>query len=312
MSPLASLINTAFPNSTELNPYGIIPNPFYESSETGVIRNQEEIFGTDGGDSGQGIPIFPFIQPTRNVDVIFIVDTESSDATNITDGSSLYATYLSAQENDLTKMPAVPTVEEFAAQNLSSRAQFFGCHDPEVTTLIFLPDTELGFITSSTFLFAPEQLNRTFDGGLAMVTQSQQKHPDLDWPTCLACGILHKKSRDLPEACTACLDAYCWDTQNSTAPEKPDTSCANNGAIVCNGPTRFGICNYGQVRYQPVAAGTECKNGSLVATGGTDCSDDGAVVCNGSDQFGVCNFGSVSFGPVAAGTKCQGGEIVAA
>ncbi|KAF3039103.1 hypothetical protein E8E11_003515 [Didymella keratinophila] len=41
------------------------------------------------------------------------------------------------------------------------------------------------------------------------------------------------------------------------------TTCSENGAIVCNGTTQFGICNNGSVVWQAVAAGTTCNNGTI-------------------------------------------------
>lgn len=43
-----------------------------------------------------------------------------------------------------------------------------------------------------------------------------------------------------------------------------DATCNVNGSLVCNGSTQFGICNWGQVVWQDVAAGTACQNGELV------------------------------------------------
>lgn len=54
--------------------------------------------------------------------------------------------------------------------------------------------------------------------------------------------------------------------QPSQAPATPgggNGQCANDGEIVCNGETQFGICNQGTVVYQPVAAGTKCQNGAI-------------------------------------------------
>lgn len=41
------------------------------------------------------------------------------------------------------------------------------------------------------------------------------------------------------------------------------SSCSDNGSIVCNGPTQFGICNQGSINWQPVAPGTTCANGAI-------------------------------------------------
>jgi len=41
------------------------------------------------------------------------------------------------------------------------------------------------------------------------------------------------------------------------------TICTTEGAIVCNGPDQFGLCNHGKVLWQDVAGGTTCSNGSI-------------------------------------------------
>jgi hypothetical protein len=61
----------------------------------------------------------------------------------------------------------------------------------------------------------------------------------------------------------------------STAPAAPpaappaagNTACSEEGAIVCNGETKFGLCNHGQVVWQDVAAGTKCTNGVISKRG---------------------------------------------
>jgi hypothetical protein len=39
--------------------------------------------------------------------------------------------------------------------------------------------------------------------------------------------------------------------------------CTTDGAVVCNGPTQFGLCSNGSVVWQAVAAGTECSGGAV-------------------------------------------------
>ncbi|SMY29926.1 unnamed protein product [Zymoseptoria tritici ST99CH_1A5] len=219
---LAESINSAVSGVTLINPYGQIPNPFYQSEDAGVIRDQQIIFGTDGGLSGQAVPGFPFLQPERAVDVIFVVDAQTNSPGNVTNGTAIYNTYTSAQQKGLSRMPKVPTDEEFVSQNLSSGAQFYGCHDPEVATVIFLPNTELGI--PNELSFAEALLNKTFDGGLAMVTQSQSSG-ESEWAACLACAIVHKNVTELPDVCTGCLEKYCWprESKNGSAPAPSPT-----------------------------------------------------------------------------------------
>jgi hypothetical protein len=49
----------------------------------------------------------------------------------------------------------------------------------------------------------------------------------------------------------------------STGGGSSGTTCSQNGAVVCNGPTQFGLCNNGNVVWQAVAAGTTCTNGVI-------------------------------------------------
>jgi hypothetical protein len=96
-------------------------------------------------------------------------------------------------------------------------------------------------------------------------------------------------------------------------PYSNTTSCTIPDALICNGPTLYGLCNFGQVIWQPVAPGTACQNNQIVAAASansTSCSPDGVLVCNGSTQFGLCNFGAVVFQDVAPGTTCVEGQIM--
>lgn len=52
-----------------------------------------------------------------------------------------------------------------------------------------------------------------------------------------------------------------------TAPAYPigtGQSCPSDGALVCSPDgTQFGLCNFGKVSFQPVAAGTKCVDGEI-------------------------------------------------
>jgi hypothetical protein len=50
---------------------------------------------------------------------------------------------------------------------------------------------------------------------------------------------------------------------NSSGSANTSGQCSTDGAVVCNGPTQFGLCNDGSVVWQAVAAGTTCFNGSI-------------------------------------------------
>lgn len=52
---------------------------------------------------------------------------------------------------------------------------------------------------------------------------------------------------------------------NSTGSMPGKATCPTNGALVCDGETMFGLCNFGEVVFQSVAAGTKCVDGKIVA-----------------------------------------------
>lgn len=47
-------------------------------------------------------------------------------------------------------------------------------------------------------------------------------------------------------------------------PSGDKSDCPVNGQLVCNGPSQWGLCNWGKVQFQPVAAGTQCLDGEIV------------------------------------------------
>ncbi|KAK4494532.1 hypothetical protein PRZ48_013888 [Zasmidium cellare] len=206
LSALATVVDVTFPSEALLNPYAIIPNPFYNDRGAGVVRRQKNLHGTDGGDTGQSISLFPWLQPERKVDVILAIDAQTYAPSNITNGSAIYTTFTSAQAKGLSKMPLIPTPQEYKAQNLSSRAQFFGCHSKDKTTIVYLPNDLSSQISNQQYFFTPDEIEYLFSGGKDLVTQKDY----LEWPRCLACGIMHKGSQSLLKSCDKCVEKYGW------------------------------------------------------------------------------------------------------
>jgi hypothetical protein len=40
--------------------------------------------------------------------------------------------------------------------------------------------------------------------------------------------------------------------------------CLTHGQFLCHGPDQWGLCNWGEVQFQRVAAGTQCLDGEIV------------------------------------------------
>lgn len=86
-----------------------------------------------------------------------------------------------------------------------------------------------------------------------------------------------------PPLGTGALTTLVTITAKPTAPQPTGTStpavptppsegsdsgtCTTDGAIVCNGTTKFGLCNAGKIVWQDVASGTTCTDGVIAKRG---------------------------------------------
>jgi len=137
------------------------PNPFLGyNTDISTISTQSSLTLVDGGTDLQNIPLYPLIQPVRNVDVIFAVDSSadtnaSSIAPNWPNGTSLVATY---QRQFLpigngTVFPSIPDQETFVNLGLNSRPTFFGCDAENMTgpspIIVYIPNAPYVRVSSS-------------------------------------------------------------------------------------------------------------------------------------------------------------------
>ena len=111
-----------------------------------------------------------------------------------------------AQAYGIKKMPKVPTKAQVAAEGLATRAQFFGCNEPDASMLIYLPDSYATQTDGSTFFFNSAEIDFLVAAGQNQTSQGD----DANWPFCLACGITTKKLGKAAQGCEPCLQKYCW------------------------------------------------------------------------------------------------------
>jgi lysophospholipase len=178
----------------------ILTSPNVASSETLTL--------VDGGLSGQNVPIWPFIQNHRTVDVLIASDNSANTDFNWPNGTELHQTYLNAIDAGLTRMPYIPTAETFVEQGLNTRAQFFGCNDTDTIFIVYLPNTDYVFASNQSTLklqYTVEETAGMIDNGVAIATQNGTEN----WPFCLACGIMNA-AEQLPEGCDECFAEYCY------------------------------------------------------------------------------------------------------
>lgn len=199
--------------------YAPYPNPFYRyfsptstPSAARDIAAQEEISLVDGSATFQSNPLFPLLQPARNISVIFVNDNSMQTDASFPDGSGLEATYKQAMRAGLTRMPFIPPPKTFLSRKLNKQATFFGCYEHDKATIIYLPnadyewshwfpwwDNSISYKKDDTFLL--------LNNGHCIATQGTYQ----EWSMCLACAILMKTGQMLPSRCSDCFGKYCYD-----------------------------------------------------------------------------------------------------
>lgn len=213
-APLANVLEAIVNDSSEEKEpryedlFGIYPNPFYQYAPSTTVSDYELITMVDGGIAGQNVPIWPFIQPGRDLDVLIAIDSSADTSDNFPNGTEIQNTYLAAQAAGLTKMPFIPDADTFVNNGLNQRAVFFGCDDPEKLTLIWLPNVDYVYASNTTTLkiqYSEEETAGMIRNGNAIATQNGTE----GWPFCLSCGIMNKQA-GLPNACERCFEQYCY------------------------------------------------------------------------------------------------------
>jgi lysophospholipase len=186
------------------------PNPFYNFGSAPLVSAQENLAMVDGGETGQVNPIFPFLQPARNVSVILVNDNDGDTAAIYPNGAELFFTYEAALAAGLTRMPFVPSPDVLVAKNMSGSPVFFGCGDASTATVVWIPNAPLtsagGAIETAQMQINETQTESMVANGVAVGSQNNSA----EWATCLACAIMEGSGTTLPEDCTACFEKYCF------------------------------------------------------------------------------------------------------
>lgn len=218
------------------------PNPFYGyHNDTNPSFERKRLTLVDGGEDLQNIPLNPVIQPMRNVDVIFAVDSSADtiapSAPNWPNGTALIATYERSETSIMNKtsFPYIPGHDTFVALGLNNRPTFFGCNSSNVTAgdnipplIVYIPNSPYSFDSNtSTFGkldYTLEERNSMIQNGYDVATQANSTREGAEtWPTCVACAVLsrsfERNGETVPAACQQCFDDYCWSGEIQTSSE---------------------------------------------------------------------------------------------
>lgn len=212
-----------------------VPNPFFGwSNDTNPTANSAELDLVDGGEDLQNIPLAPLLQPLRNVDVIFAVDSSADTIYNWPNATALRATYDRSLEPIANGIlfPPVPDANTFINLGLNNRPTFFGCDvanfslkagqspPPLIVYIPNAPYTASSNVSTFTPSYTDEVRNAIIQNGL---NAGSQGNGTLDerWPTCVACAVLSRSlvrtGTAVPSACAECFTRYCWDGKIDSA-----------------------------------------------------------------------------------------------
>ncbi|KAI1384104.1 lysophospholipase catalytic domain-containing protein [Hypoxylon trugodes] len=210
------------------------PNPFYGyNNNTNANHEDEQLTLVDGGEDLQNIPLHPLIQPIRELDVIFAVDSSADTETNFPNGTALRATY-DRSKTDIangTAFPAVPDAETFVNLGLNKKPTFFGCNTSDFSNashipplIVYVPNAPYTAQSNvSTFdpSYPDEQRNSIIKNGYNVATMGNGTL-DKEWPACVACAILSRSlertNTQLSATCQGCFSRYCWNGTTDSTP----------------------------------------------------------------------------------------------
>lgn len=212
------------------------PNPFYktEYGDLEEILSDSSLHLVDGGEDQQNVPLYPLIQKSRKVDVIFGFDNSADTDENWPNGTSFVHTFHRqfAKQGKGTPFPFVPSTQDFLRGGLNERPVFFGCdaknlsdlvafHDDDYKTtdvplVIYMPNSPHSHeANSSTYNMSyddEEKLNHIQNG--FEVSSRGNYTNDREWPTCVGCAIIRRQQERLDEEqskeCKRCFERYCW------------------------------------------------------------------------------------------------------
>ncbi|MCJ1375380.1 Lysophospholipase 1 [Loxospora ochrophaea] len=210
------------------------PNPFFGyNNQSSTVAQSKTLTLVDGGEDLQNIPLQPLIQPSRNVDTIFAVDSSADTNYNWPNGTSLVATYQRSLNvtgiANHTSFPAIPDQNTFVNMGLNTRPVFFGCNSSNTTNMtpliVYIPNSPYVFYSNvSTFdpSYNDTERDAIVENGYHVATMANGT-TDSQWPTCVGCAILSRSlertGTTVPQVCQQCYSKYCWDgTTNSTRP----------------------------------------------------------------------------------------------
>lgn len=248
----SSILTTVLTNvltrlSEEDNDIAFYPNPWRGLPNVAQnISNSGNLTLTDGGMDNQNIPFWPLIQPQREIDAIFAVDSSADTIYSWPNGSSLVTTYQRVvQEHGIERsqanlsFPYVPDTNTFVNLGLNLKPTFFGCNGSNGTLpgvppplVIYIPNAPYSYYSNfSTFdgSYSHADIVNTLNNGYNIVTGGNSTAM-ID---CIGCAViqraLERGNITQPEVCRQCFIDMCWN--GTLASETPSASALSGSGL---------------------------------------------------------------------------------
>ncbi len=189
--------------------YALYPNPFYNLTSASQVSSLPTLHMVDGGESGQTSPIFPHLLPGRNISLVIVNDNNGDTDSSLPNGTAIYDSYLASQSAGLSRMPVIPSPASYLSNYTSGAPIFFGCQNPDVVTLVWVPNTNITYASGiATFEFhvAAGVSDAMVANGNAVISRDNSA----EWAVCLGCAILDAGGLSVPSSCEACFEEYCY------------------------------------------------------------------------------------------------------
>lgn len=206
----------------------VSPNPFYKQDD--LPSNQTISRGLmvcDGGFDLETIPILPFLQPEREVDVVISMDPSLDTPEGWPNGECIRHTAAkSAWEFGEGVFPQIPDNATFLSDNLTTKPVFFGCNITNLKTfdnsdryspvIVYVPMYNISYVSNFStgkLIYTKEESFGTVNNAYNMMTRTNLTQ-DEDWGKCLGCvSILRELQRlneTIPGDCQKCFSNYCY------------------------------------------------------------------------------------------------------
>lgn len=231
---LESILGAFSLNDVDIASYE--PNPFYNSlyGNLDSMVNNKTLHLVDGGEDQQNVPLYPFIQTSRDVDIIFAYDNSADTLHKWPNGSSLTHTYLRqfGEQGKGTPFPYVPLVSEFLSEKLTERPVFFGCsaanmsdlvsyhnntvNGTDIPLVVYMPNSRYNYNANmSTYKMNYErnEMDGLVRNGFSVSTRGNFL-ADSQWNKCVGCAIIRREQErrgiEQSDECKQCFSNYCW------------------------------------------------------------------------------------------------------